>query len=125
MSKPVPGDGIKIEIPKDYDKDDETKEKDNEELKSGGESIKEGLNLLETVGIKDDIEQQVRKLDPETPEEMSKESLLITDRMNKLDVLITICLYYSSLFMNLLMLLGNSKSVNDFFFDILLGSFNI
>src|SRR5215211_5346567 len=119
MSKPSPGGGIRIEVPKDYDKHDETKEKDDKELQSG-ESVRDGLRLLETVGIKDDIEKQVRKFDPETPEEMSKESLLITERMNKLDVLITVGLYYSSLFMNWLTLLGRSTSVGDFFFDLLL-----
>jgi hypothetical protein len=125
MSKPVvPGEGIRIEVPKDFDKDDKTEEKNKGESKPG-ESVKEGLKLLDTVGIKDGLEKGVKKVDPETPDEISKESLLITERINKLDILITIGLYYSSLFMNWLTLLGRSTSVQNFFYELLLGSFNI
>ncbi|CAI2169590.1 8102_t:CDS:1 [Funneliformis geosporum] len=128
MSKPTPGrsKSIIIDVPKDYDKNDEKSSK--EEPKEGpksGEKIKRGLDLLERVGVKDDIERKISEIDHDTPEEIAKETELITERMNKLDVLITIGLYYTSLIMNWLTLLGESKSVNDFFFTLFLGSFNL
>ncbi|RGB24108.1 hypothetical protein C1646_773554 [Rhizophagus diaphanus] len=128
MSKPIPGGGrIVIDVPKDEEdkKDEGTNEKDNKEEMTGGETIKTGLSILETVGIKDDLEKEVRKIDPDTPEEISKESELITERINKLDILITIGLYYTSLAMDWLTLLGESNSVQSFFFDLFLGSFDI
>ncbi|RIA93047.1 hypothetical protein C1645_735913 [Glomus cerebriforme] len=121
MSKPIPGNGrIIIDVPKaDYSKDEET------QTETGGETVKEGLEILEKVGIKDNLEREIEKIDPDSPEEMSVESELITERMNKLDVLITIGLYYTSLVMDWLTLLGKSTSVKNFFFDLFLGSFNI
>src|SRR5688572_1800899 len=114
MSEPVPGG---VDVPKDHDKDDEPKEKkDDEELKSG-KCIQGLLNFFKFAGVKDDMERQVRKANPETPDEISKETKAISERMNKLDVLITIGLYYSSLFMSWLTLLGRSTSVKNFFFD--------
>ncbi|GBC27522.2 hypothetical protein GLOIN_2v1561367 [Rhizophagus irregularis DAOM 181602=DAOM 197198] len=128
MSKPIPGGGrIVIDVPKDEEdkKDEEINEKDNKEEMTGAETIKTGLSILETVGIKDDLEKEVRKIDPDTPEEISKETELITERINKLDILITIGLYYTSLAMDWLTLLGESTSVQSFFFDLFLGSFDI
>lgn len=129
MSKQLPGNGrIVIDVPKDEEedkKDEETNVKDNKEEMTGGESVKNVLDVIDKVGIKDDLENTVRKIDPDTPEEITKETDLITERINKLDILITIGLYYTSLVMDWLTLLGESTSVQSFFFELFLGSFNI
>jgi hypothetical protein len=131
MSKPIPGNGrIVIDVPKDDDNDDkkdkeETDVKDNKEELTGGETIKGALDVIDKVGIKDNLEKGVQKIDYDTPEEIKLETELITERINKLDILITIGLYYTSLVMDWLTLLGKSTSVQSFFFDLFLGSFNI
>ncbi|GBC05094.1 hypothetical protein RclHR1_06020009 [Rhizophagus clarus] len=129
MSKPIPGNGrIVIDVPKDDDdkKDEEKNVKDNKgEIQITGETVKSGLDILEEVGLKGELEREAQKFDPDTPEEISKETELITERINKLDILITIGLYYTSLVMDWLTLLGKATSVQSFFFDLFLGSFNI
>ncbi|CAG8593371.1 275_t:CDS:1 [Funneliformis caledonium] len=124
MSKPrlEKSKSIVIDVPKDYDKKDEESSKEGPK---SGEKVHEGLELLEDMKVKDDIERSIQSLDHDTPEEIAKETELITERMNKLDVLITIGLYYTSLIMDWLTLLGESKSATDFFYTLFLGSFNI
>ncbi len=119
MSEPIPG--------KDENVPQESKEGDEKEPKekTEGEKVKEGLELLEKIGVKDDIEKGIQKIDHDTPAEVAKESSLITERMNKLDVLITVGLYYTSLVMDWLTLLGESPSVKEFFFNLFLESFNV
>ncbi|CAG8644000.1 5195_t:CDS:2 [Cetraspora pellucida] len=92
---------------------------------SAGETVKDALGLLETVKIKDDIEEGLEKMDPDTPDQRSIETTSITSRINKLDVIITVGLYYASLIMDWLTSLGNSTSVGEFFFNIFFASFNV
>ncbi|CAG8501770.1 10372_t:CDS:2 [Ambispora gerdemannii] len=90
----------------------------------GGDAIKSGLDGLEKMGVKDDIENGINKIDPDTPEERKEEEKKITHRIYKLDLAITYLLYYTSLVLNWLTLLGSSKSVDEFFYEVFIGSFD-
>ncbi|CAG8441379.1 8352_t:CDS:2 [Ambispora leptoticha] len=89
-----------------------------------GDEIKSGLVGLEKIGVADDIERGIKKIDKDTPDERQQEERKITHRIYKLDIAITCLLYYTSLTSNWLTLLGSSKSIGDFFYKVLIGSFN-
>ncbi|CAG8495514.1 9274_t:CDS:2 [Gigaspora margarita] len=95
----------------------------------GPESVKETFELLDSVPIldhaMDKLEDGIEKLDPDTPAERSAESAEIAARINKLDVMITVGLYYASLITDWLTSLGNSTSIGGFFYHIFIESFNL
>ncbi|KAG9299818.1 hypothetical protein G9A89_003361 [Geosiphon pyriformis] len=87
-----------------------------------GEAVKSGLNALEKFGIKDNIEDAISKIDPDTPAERILEERRITHRIYKIDLAITYLLYYTSLALNWLTLLGQSNSFGDFLYEVFIGS---
>ncbi|CAG8593094.1 11116_t:CDS:2 [Dentiscutata heterogama] len=97
--------------------------------KGAGETVKDTLELLDSVPViehaKDKVEDELEKIDPDTPAERSVETANITARINKLDVVITIGLYYASLITDWLTSLGSSTSVGAFFYNIFFASFDL
>nr|CAG8659404.1 10192_t:CDS:1 [Entrophospora candida] len=89
------------------------------------EAVLGGLQVLEKLGIKDDIEEGIKVFDDDTKEERTKETKLITARINQLDVFITVGLYYASLMVSWLTQLGDSESAQDFFIKLFFTSFKI
>ncbi|CAH1768886.1 4340_t:CDS:1 [Entrophospora sp. SA101] len=71
------------------------------------------------------IERAITKIDPDTKEERARETEYISARIAHLDILITVGLYYTSLLMSWFTQLGNSYSVQDFFTNLFLESFDI
>ncbi|CAG8473336.1 3848_t:CDS:1 [Paraglomus occultum] len=89
------------------------------------DSVKSALGILQEIGIKDDIENFIRHVDPDTPAERNAEAREITLRIFKLDRLLTFLLYYTSLALNCLTLLGPSKSFGDFMYNVFIKSFDV
>nr|CAG8500375.1 5879_t:CDS:1 [Entrophospora candida]CAG8575520.1 10235_t:CDS:1 [Entrophospora candida] len=71
------------------------------------------------------IERAITQVDPDTKEEMARETEYISARIAHLDIFITVGLYYTSLLMSWFTQLGNSYSVQDFFMNLFLQSFDI
>jgi len=89
------------------------------------DSVKSALGILQEIGIKDDIEDFIHEVDPDTPAERDAEAREITLRIFKLDRLLTFLLYYTSLALNCLTLLGPSKSFGDFMYNVFIKSFDV
>nr|CAG8593180.1 1274_t:CDS:1 [Entrophospora candida] len=89
------------------------------------EAVFGGLQALEKLDIKDNIEEGIKAIDNDSKEERAKETELITARINQLDIFITIGLYYTSLIISWLTQLGDSESVQDFFIKLFFESFKI
>ncbi|CAG8497875.1 7303_t:CDS:1 [Diversispora eburnea] len=81
------------------------------------------VDVLDTA--KEKVEDKLSEIDKDSPEEISQNTAKITQSINMLDIIITIGLYYTSLFMDWLTILGNSTTISGFFFDLFLGSFLI
>ncbi|RHZ59974.1 hypothetical protein Glove_360g152 [Diversispora epigaea] len=98
-----------------------------EDTGGGGDSQESqfsvAVDVLDTAREK--VEDKLSEIDKDSPEEISQNTAKITQSINTLDITITIGLYYTSLFMDWLTILGNSTTISGFFFDLFLGSFLI
>ncbi|CAG8472919.1 15099_t:CDS:10 [Acaulospora morrowiae] len=94
-----------------------------DETKTGGEIVHEALDVLDDLGVKEKLERKLTEHDDDTTEEKAQNTTRITIVINRLDILITVGLYYTSLIMDWLTILGDSTSFGDFLVDLFFRSF--
>ncbi|CAJ0755977.1 21527_t:CDS:2, partial [Entrophospora sp. SA101] len=88
-----------------------------------GESVQTTLEVLDKVGIKDNIEEAIQTVDKDTPEQREEEEKRITRRIYRVELLLNFLMYYTSLIIQWLTLLGLSSSFGNFLYNVLIGSF--
>nr|CAG8589737.1 4983_t:CDS:2 [Entrophospora candida] len=88
-----------------------------------GESVQTTLEVLDKVGVKDNIEEAIRTIDKDTPEQREEEEKRITRRIYRVELLLNFLMYYTSLIIQWLTLLGLSSSFGNFLYNVLIGSF--
>src|SRR3954454_4332238 len=62
-----------------------------------GEAVAETLETLDKIGVKDNIEEEIKKHDNETPAEVDEEEKRITRRILRINLFITYLLFYTAL----------------------------
>jgi hypothetical protein len=89
-----------------------------------GEAVSDTLKTLDKLGVKDNIEEEIKEHDFETPAQIAEEEKKITRRIFKIDLIISYLLFYTALMIQWLTLLGLSNSVGSFFYEFFINSFN-
>ncbi|GES74001.1 hypothetical protein GLOIN_2v1762059 [Rhizophagus clarus] len=89
-----------------------------------GKAVSDALKSLDKIGVKDNIEEEIKEHHYETPAQIEEEEKKITRRILRIDIIISYLLFYTALMMQWLTLLGLSNSVGGFFYEFFINSFN-